>query len=433
MTYQWSTPRHGGYATSQDLLHWEDKGAALVPSNPKSVAIKAGAKANVSGKQVYSGSGIVIDGSMAKKITGSTKPALVTFYTGVGVGTCIAWSNDQGKTWNNYNNNPVAHATNGASPRDPMVFWYEPEKKWVLAIYEGGITFYDSKDLIEWNKLSRIKWGHECPDVIQLPLDDDPNQKKWVLYDAHGYYLVGQFDGTQFIKEQEQLKMNPGPDFYGAQTFFPDNMPDKKIIQIAWMDVWNGGIGERDHGWERNTTFPVELKLISHDGKFIVTRNPINQIKDIYKSSKSWNHFTLGSATRKELLDPLEDISSKTFDLSFEINTKEATAMEIQLDLNGYLVRYDLDQEKIILKGRFERRRLPIVVHHPLKADKDGVVKFRFLVDWSCLEIFGNDGIFSYSEQYGFRPENSSINFTVIGGKVTFKNVHFHEISSTWK
>ncbi|MCG8450666.1 MAG: hypothetical protein MI725_13940 [Pirellulales bacterium] len=32
MIYQWGeTKRHGGYATSRDLLHWVDRGVALIP------------------------------------------------------------------------------------------------------------------------------------------------------------------------------------------------------------------------------------------------------------------------------------------------------------------------------------------------------------------------------------------------------------------
>jgi len=34
MIYQWGkTIRHGGYATSPDLLHWEDKGVKLIDYN----------------------------------------------------------------------------------------------------------------------------------------------------------------------------------------------------------------------------------------------------------------------------------------------------------------------------------------------------------------------------------------------------------------
>jgi len=65
MIYQWGKRiRHGGYATSKDLLHWKDEGVALIPQRsflPKE------AKRNVSGAQVYSRSSVVVSGAMAEK------------------------------------------------------------------------------------------------------------------------------------------------------------------------------------------------------------------------------------------------------------------------------------------------------------------------------------------------------------------------------
>ncbi len=126
MIYQWGERiRHGGYATSPDLLHWTDKGVALIPQ--KSFLPKDAVR-NVSGDQVYSGSGVVVSGETAHKITGSTKEAMVAVYTGTAVGTCLAWSNDGGASWHDYPGNPVANPTRGTNPRDPCVFWHEPTK-----------------------------------------------------------------------------------------------------------------------------------------------------------------------------------------------------------------------------------------------------------------------------------------------------------------
>ena len=67
MIYQWGeSKRHGGYATSPDLLHWTDQGVALIPQES---FLPAEAKRNVSGAQVYSGSGVVVSGATAEKIT----------------------------------------------------------------------------------------------------------------------------------------------------------------------------------------------------------------------------------------------------------------------------------------------------------------------------------------------------------------------------
>ena len=88
MIFQWGKKiRHGGYATSPDLLHWEDEGVALVPQES---FLPEEADRNVSGAQVYSGSAVLVSGEAAKKITGSTKEAIIAIYTGTTEGTCLA-------------------------------------------------------------------------------------------------------------------------------------------------------------------------------------------------------------------------------------------------------------------------------------------------------------------------------------------------------
>ena len=413
MIYQWGDEiRHGGYATSPDLLHWTDEGVALIPQDS---FLPEDAVRNVSGSQVYSGSGVVVSGETAHKITGSTKEAMIAIYTGTEVGTCLAWSNDGGKSWHDYHSNPVANPTDGADPRDPSVFWHEPTSKWILAIYENGTTFYASQDLIEWEFLSNIRFGFECPDIIELPLDDDPKNMKWILQDANGTYLVGHFDGKTFKSEQEELIMDVGPDFYAAQTFFRPNLPGGKVLQLAWQDHWNGGIGETP--WERNATFPVEVKLVTSDGMMRVSRTPIEAISTLYESTKKWEAQTLQCScqTPEELL---ADIQSKKFDLTVEFDLEGATARQIEFRIANKEIRYDIKKQELL--------------GHSLKPNADNKIKIRILADWSQLEVFANNGVYSYSEQFAFTPDDSSVHLYANGGDVKLVSMEFHEIARTW-
>ena len=131
---------------------------------------------------------------------------------------------------------------------------------------------------------------------------------KWVLQDANGSYLVGRFDGKTFTPEQDDLIMDVGPDFYAAQTFFRPNFPSEKLIQLAWNDHWNGGIGETP--WERNATFPVEVNLVTSDGLMRVTRTPIEAISSLYESTKTWDEQILQCSCQNPQ-DLLADIHSK--------------------------------------------------------------------------------------------------------------------------
>lgn len=428
MIYQWGTKkRDGGYASSTDLLHWNDHGLALIGMS--SHAGEVGAKQNVSGDQVYSGSGIVVGGPVAEEITGSPKPALIVFYTGTKVGTCIAWSDDNGQTWHNYPNNPVAHPTKGAKPRDPCVIWHEATKKWVLAIFEKpGTVFYGSKDLINWEKLSELKFGFECPDLVELPLDGDPEKKKWVLYDAGGRYLVGHFDGRHFTDEnqsEEDLFMDVGPDFYAAQTFFPYTLPERKYIQLAWMDEWNGGIGEKP--WQRNATFPVELGLVTRNGKMRVTRTPIAAIEKLYTGSPV--HITHRNLDSENIL---KEVGSKAFDMTLIFDLKGATAEEIVLEIAGKSYRYNIAKQILVYDG-FQKNKFGKKEPPALHPDSNSILQIRMLVDWSSIEIFSDEGVFSFSHQVAFNPKDDRLSLTANGGSVKLIRGELNKIKTIWK
>jgi len=369
---------------------------------------------NVSGEQVYSGSAVVVSGKSAQRITGSKKEAIIAIYTGTASGTCLAWSNDKGKTWHDYANNPVANVTKSADPRDPCVIWHELTSQWVLALYENGTTFYGSADLINWKFLSNLNFGYECPDIFQLPLDGDANNKKWILQDANGSYLVGDFDGVSFIKDegQDTLVMDVGPDFYAAQTFPMGNLPDNdtRVIQIAWMDHWNGGVGEKI--WERNATFPVSLGLVTHNGQKRVTRKPIAEIFSNYKSTKTWKSQSINPNTNL-----LSSINSKTFDLTIEVDLTEATATKFGIKVANKTIAYDITDKTLLSKK--------------LLPNSSNRIKIRILVDWGQLEVFANNGVFSYSKQFAFTSDRDDIELFT-DGEIKLVSMEFHEVARTW-
>ncbi len=412
MIYQWGKAiRHGGYATSPDLLHWTDRGVALIPQKS---FLPPEAVRNVSGDQVFSGSAVVVRGETSRRITGSVGEAIIAIYTGTAVGTCLAWSNDTGRSWHNYPGNPVANPTPDAYPRDPCVIWHAPTHKWVMALYENGTTFYGSADLIRWDSLSNVAFGYECPDIYELPADGNPKQMKWVLQDANGSYLVGMFDGIHFVKDpgQDTLVMDVGPDFYAAQTFPAGNLPnhDLRIIQIAWMDHWNGGIGESP--WERNATFPVRLGLVTHNGQMHITRTPIREIEKLYISTLSWQDMELVPG-----INPLSQVHSKTFDLSADFDLNACQADSFRFQVANKAITYDIRHQTLLGK--------------PLQPDRRGHIKIRMLVDQGQLEVFANGGIYSYSEEFAFSPDRDDIGFFTNGSlRLTFMS--FHEIGSIW-
>jgi len=416
MIYQWGKrSRQGGYATSKDLIHWTDKGIALIPQGTDT----PGAVPNVTGAAVFSGSAVVVSGDIAKGITGSTKEAIVAIYTGTTKGTCLAWSNDGGETWHDYPGNPVANPAQRADPRDPCVFFHKETDQWIMALYEKGTSFYGSKDLIHWNFISNIDFGYECPDIFKLPVDGDKNNIKWVLMDANGSYLVGDFDGKEFKpSDQGVLEMTLGYDFYAAQSFpmagEPGGMPngDPRKIQIAWMDHWNGGLGESV--WERNAAFPVELGLKTYEGKIRITRKPIDEIKTLYTNDRSWEAQTVTPDSQL-----FEKVYSKVFVLTAEFDLNGTTANSFGFQIQNKKVAYHVKSQ--------------VFLDEQLKPDTNGHIKVTLIIDWGQLEAFANDGIFSYSESFAFSPDGRGEVSFFTDGDIKLVSMEMHDLKSIWE
>ena len=111
-----------GHAVSPDLVHWQQLDHAIHPDNLGTI---------------FSGSAVVDHQNTAGFQTGSEKP-IVCIYTSAGnpFTQSIAYSNDRGRTWTKYDQNPVLKHIAGSN-RDPKVIWHEPTKKWIMALYPG--------------------------------------------------------------------------------------------------------------------------------------------------------------------------------------------------------------------------------------------------------------------------------------------------------
>ena len=286
---------HWGHAVSRDLIHWEHLDPAIA-RDPVG--------------HIFSGSSVVDK----KNTAGFGKDAIIAIYTNNSVNhdevQCIAYSNDNGRTFTKYEGNPVLTPFDGLKDfRDPKVFWYEKDKCWFMIVSADKETrFYKSKNLKKWDYVSAFGNGlgqqpcqYECPDFFQLPVNGDEKNKKWVMTmninpgcwfgGSATEYFVGDFDGKNFTcPDANDVKwLDWGKDHYATVTF---SNTGSHVLAITWMSNWqyaNLTPFKQNRG---ANGLPRELKLYEKNGKYYISEDVAPEALALRKSTKE-----LGSQT----------------------------------------------------------------------------------------------------------------------------------------
>ncbi|GAB2688785.1 GH32 C-terminal domain-containing protein [Thalassiella azotivora] len=244
-----------GHAVSRDLVRWEELPLAIPHDQDE---------------YVFSGSAVV-DHRNTSGFGSVEDPPMVAVYTsarrdGPGQDQALAYSLDNGRTWQKYEGNPVLDLDNEEF-RDPKVTWQESTGTWLMAVAlatEKRIAFYSSPDLKEWTHLSdfgpqgAVGGVWECPDLFRLPVDGDPDRQKWVLVVSlnpggpHGgsgmQYFVGEWDGTTFTPDDDG-SYEPPPALRVLADFEGDGFGEWTVTGDAFGD---GPVAGRADGTDQS-------------------------------------------------------------------------------------------------------------------------------------------------------------------------------------
>ncbi|TDD07500.1 glycoside hydrolase family 32 protein [Nonomuraea deserti] len=404
----WDT-MHWGHATSTDLVHWTQKPIALEPG--------------VHPGDLWSGAGVVDAANTSGLRDGAEDPLVV--FSGTN-GVSVFYSTDAGRTFKAYDNGRKVVTMPGTS-RDPKVLWHAATKRWVMLVWSdaggNGVNIYSSPNLLDWTLQSRYAadWLFECPDFFALPVDGDKRRTKWVLTDASGEYVVGDFDGTTFTTDwDEPQRMDHGTNhaggsFYAGQVF--NDMPDDRVVQMVWMG------GNQGATWTGNASFPAVLGLRTTGDGVRVTRQPIKELEKLRYRTSSWRGRGLTPATAAKLL---RDQSLDTYEVEAEFDVRGATARKFGFKLD---VRPGGDAGSEVLYDTAART----LMGAPLEPSR-GRVTVRLLVDRGQLEVFGNDGLASITRNVAFDPRADSrgVALHVEGGGVKLVSLRIHELAPAW-
>jgi len=416
-----------GHAVSTDLVQWTQIEPGLVPE-----PVLGGC---------WSGSAVVDWENTAGFQSGKEK-TIIAILTNGGIPAfekknwvraeepkctqCIAYSTDAGRTFTYYDKNPVVPHMVGEN-RDPKVFWHAPTKKWIMPLYLKATDYrlLSSPDLKTWSQLADLHiqgWVTECPDMFELPVDPplskdsgvasgDRKAMKWVFLGGNGGYLVGTFDGKTFTPETKVQMADLGKNFYGSQTWSDVPAADGRRIQIAWMAV---GPQSAMMPFTQQLSFPCELTLRTSSNGVQLCRWPVREIETLRGKHHSWKKPECAATPRK-----LTELSGDLYDITAEI--EPGTQGETGFLVNGEKVVYRPAENKLAVCGK----DVPLAV-------KDGKIQLRILVDWTSIEVFGNEGRLSVTSCLNREPAKAGIQVLSTDGGGVIRSLDVWELKSIW-
>lgn len=384
-------PMHWGHAVSTDLVNWKNLPIALYPDSLG---------------MIFSGS-CVMDLNNTSGLGTENNPPMVAIFThhlmeGEKSGAIdfqyqsLAYSNDRGRTWTKYANNPVLGNPGIKDFRDPKVSWFEEWEKWIMVLaVKDHVNFYSSDNLIDWeleSEFGKEIGAHggvwECPDLFKLKTAD--GIEKWIMLlsinpggpqgGSATQYFVGDFDGKVFTPDDEEIRwIDMGADNYAGVTW--SNIPeeDGRRLFIGWMSNWDYARNVPTYVWRSAMTIPRELQIIKVNDEIILTSIPVSEMESFRGEMRS---LQSGGNLLEWMTSEIElEFESPNHQLVFS-NESEKLVVAIN-DSTLSIDRSGVGDPSI------ERGFHAI---HKAKLGNITPQQLRIFLDESSIEVFVNDG-----------------------------------------
>jgi len=437
-----------GHAVSADMLHWKHLPVAIP---------------EVSGKyMIYSGS-IVVD---LENSSGLCKPVqedrscLVAIFTAAAKDAAgkehqdqhLAYSNDRGRTWKEYEGNPVVDLSK-PDFRDPKVFWYAPQNKWVMVAVladERKLEIFYSKDLKNWKQQSEFgpagdtegQW--ECPDLFELPVQGS-DERKWVLVinrnpgaPAGGTgtrYLTGSFDGEKFTPDPSSgtLWADYGKDFYATQRFSSMPPDNTRTVWIGWIGNWQYANKEPTEIWRGAQSLPRELSLRKAGDRLLLAQTPVRETVRLREkllldvSGVSFREANRRIQRARIEGDTLEiELSFATTSQTAELTLRKGATEKTVVGVSGGRAFVDRTQSgesefSEDFPGRFStpKSEQPRSLH--------------VFLDRSSVEVFFNNGEYVLTNRIYPSPESRGVQLSSQSPSMRVARLRIWKLKSVWK
>lgn len=451
---------HLGHAVSSDMIHWEHLPVALSPDNLGSISSGC----------------IVFDENNTSGFGTDDNPPLIIIYTchdfeSESSGSLnvesqgIAYSLDNGSTWIKYDNNPVIPHPGFRDFRHPKVYWDEQNQQWKMVIAaDNRIHFYNSENLKEWRYISDFGnrtdneynlW--ESPDLFQMQVKDT-DETRWVLMVSIGFgdtgewgtgYYTGRFEENHFLPDQSSpLWIDYGQDNYAGITY--SGIPDQRTVFIGWMNNWEYAAEVPTQTWHGSMTFPRDLVLEKIDGHYILTSQPIKEIKNLYTEQVRLSDITVVQDIEQAgiyNITPQIHIPISPSEVNIRFKTDNITRMgfaeKFGIRLSNekgefIIIGYDCFRRSFYVdrsSSTSEKFSDKFTGKHILPFDIDGteILEMNLILDKTSFELFTMNGKVVMTDTFYPTSDFNQIEIFAENGRIILDSIAITGLKSIWE
>ena len=415
---------HWGHATSEDLLHWEDRSVALTP-DPKGPDADG----------CWSGCAVDADGV----------PTIV--YTGGDDGDqlpCLAEATDDSlDDWQKHPENPVIDTVPeeldilsndewNAEFRDHDV-WYE-DGRWYQLVgsgieHRGGTAIlYTSQNLLDWEYVGPILVGDmhddggmwECPELLRF---EEYDLLQVSNYDDVVYYS-GWFDGAEFERVRDGVADHGN--YYAAQTMQAE---DGRHLSWGWIREDRDQAAQWAAGWSGAMSLPRELSV---DDCGALRVEPAAEVSALREAHHAADADRLAPSDR-----PFPDASGDCLEIRATVSLADATAFELDVlatpdGEQRTTVRYTDDGAVAVDRRKSsDTEAATTTVQRIDERPGEGPLDLRLFVDRSVLELYVDGRTCLSSRVYPTREDATEVRARAVDGTVDVETLELWHLRST--
>ncbi len=200
---------------------------------------------------------------------------------------------------------------------------------------------------------------------------------------------------------------------------------------ISWMNNWEyaNSLSSVTDPWNGTMTLPCELSLKTFPEGTRLVQRPVPELQQLRRAHRRFAGQTVRSGA-----NPVAGLRGVQLEIIAEFETGTATEFGIKVRMGGEeetVVGYRTADHVLFLDRNRSGQALSGVYEAPMVAENSRV-KMHLFIDWSSLEVFGNDGKVAITSLMFPDPASDGVEVYATGGEVNLVSLDVYELGSIW-